>query len=135
MKMTNKDVLNLEKFAKKNKKSLTHITDKSKLTTEDKFKLGLCKHFVQFAISKNLKAADMADIIKIPASRMSEITNYKIDKFTVDKLLNHLSSLAEHDNQINEYLTFLNQAVDMPLPKIATSRRLSKELREASLSI
>lgn len=133
MKISNSEILKLEKLAKKNKKNLTHITDKSKLSTEDKFKLGLCKHFVQFAVTKRLKAAEVANLISIPATRMSEITNYKIDKFTVDKLLNHLSSLAEHDLQIKEYLSCLILAVEMPVPKVSASRKLVRDIKEASV--
>lgn len=133
MKISNSDILKLEKLAKKNKKNLTHITDKSKLSTEDKFKLGLCKHFVQFAVTKRFKAAEVANLISIPATRMSEITNYKIDKFTVDKLLNHLSSLAEHDLQIKEYLNCLILAVEMPVPKVSASRKLVRDIKEASV--
>lgn len=51
-KHTNEQILKLEKNALKNKKSLTHITDKSNLSAQDVVKLGLCKHFVQFSISK-----------------------------------------------------------------------------------
>ena len=134
MKLTNKQILDLEKFAKKNRKHLTHITDKSKLSTEDKFKIGLCKHFVQFALSNDLKASDLAKLIKVPKTRMSEMMNYKINKFKVGKLLEHLTELAKHDDQVREYVEFLNKAIDMPIPKVATSKRLIKQVVGVSLT-
>ena len=52
MDLSNEEILKLVKEAKKNKAKLTHITNKDDLSTDDKFKIGLCKHFVQFANDK-----------------------------------------------------------------------------------
>lgn len=133
MKYTNTQLLKIEEKAKKNRKKLTHITDKSKLTTEDKVKLGLCKHFIQFAVTKQLKVKDVAKMIDIKIPRLSEILNYKIDKFSVDFLLQHLSSLAEHDVQIKEYLNFFGQAAELPALSVAKTKKLMKDMREAVL--
>lgn len=133
MKYTNEQLLKIEESARKNKKKLTHITDKSKLSTEDKVKLGLCKHFIQFALNKNLKLKQVAELLDIPMPRLSEIINYKINKFSVDFLLEHLSTLARHDAQIKAFLEFFGQAAEMPALPVTRTRKLTKDIKEASL--
>ena len=135
MKLTIEQFLKIEKNAKKNMKHLTHITDKSKLSPQDIVKLGLCKHFVQFSLSKKMKSKNVAGLIKIPPSRMSEIINYKISKFTVDQLLKFLSALAEHDAQIREYLVFFGKAAELPALPVSATKKLTQELKEAALRL
>lgn len=133
MKLTNEKILKIEKNVKKNRKYLTRITDKSELSAQDIVKLGLCKHFVQFSISKRMKSKDVAELVAIPASRMSEIINYKISKFTVDQLLKFLSVLSKHDVQIKEFLIFFGKAAELPALSVKTTKRLTKDLTEAAL--
>ena len=133
MKYSNADLIKRAEKAKRLKKQLTHITDKSKLSTEDKMKLSLCKHFVQFANSKRLKLKEVAELIDVPIPRLSEITNYKINKFTVDQLIKNLTLLAEHDAQIREYLVFLEQATELPTLTVTETKRLTRDLREAAV--
>jgi len=132
MKYNNDEILKRISKSKKLQKQLTHITDKTQLSTEDKIKLSLCKHFVQFANSKKLKMKTVAQMTEIPVQRLSEITNYKIQKFTVDQLLKNLSNLAEHDAQLKEYLTFFEQAAELPVLKITATKKLTRDLKEAS---
>lgn len=133
MKYSNSEIIKRAEKAKRLKKQLTHITDKSKLSTEDKMKLSLCKHYVQFANSKQFKIKQVADLIGIPIQRLSEITNYKINKFTVDQLIKNLSLLAEHDAQIREYLVFLEQATELPTLTVTETKRLTRGIREAAV--
>ena len=132
MKYTNAEILKRTEKAKKSKKLLSHITDKSHLSTEDKMKISLCKHFVQFANSKRLKLKEVADLMKVPIQRLSEITNYKISKFTVDQLIKNLNLLAEHDAEVREYLIFLEQATELPALKVKETKRLTKDIRVAA---
>ena len=132
MNYSNDEILKRVTKAKKLQKQLTHITDKSELSTEDKIKLSLCKHFVQFANSKRLKMKRVAEMTEIPVQRLSEITNYKIQKFTVDQLLKNLSKLAEHDAQLKEYLIFFEQAAELPVLKVTATKKLTRDLKEAS---
>jgi predicted XRE-type DNA-binding protein len=130
--MKNKSVVEVIEKAKRDRKKLTHITDKSKLSTQDIVKLGLCRHFVQFAVTSRLKLSDISEMIDIPVTRLSEITNYKITKFTVDQLLKNLSLLAEHDAQIKEYLVFFGKAAELPVLSVSKTRQLSRNLATAS---
>jgi predicted XRE-type DNA-binding protein len=135
MKYSNEQLLKIEERAKKNSKKLARITDKSKLSAEDKVKLGLCKHFVQFAVIKRLKMKDLAKMISIPVTRLSEIINYKVDKFSVDYLLQRLSSLGEHDAEIREYLNFFGQAAELPALSVSRTKKLTKNLKEAAMHL
>ena len=132
MTYSNNDLIKTIEKAKKNKKLLTHITDKSKLSTEDKMKLSLCKHFVQFANTKRLKLKDISQMTDIPITRLSEITNYKITKYTVDQLIKNLTTLAKHDAPLRQYLVFLEQAAELPALKVQQTKKLTNDLREAS---
>jgi predicted XRE-type DNA-binding protein len=131
-KMKNKEVIEVIEKAKRDRKKLTHITDKSKLSTQDIVKLGLCRHFVQFAVTRRLKLSDISEMTDIPITRLSEITNYKIMKFTVDQLLKNLSLLAVHDAQIKEYLVFFGKAAELPVLSVSKTRQLSRNLAAAS---
>ncbi len=130
MTISNKEMIKIIEKAKKNKKKLTHITDKSKLSTEDKVKLGLCKHFVQFSITKKVKPKDLAKMIGIPFPRISEIINYKINYFTVDKLLNNLALLAKHDAEVRENLRFFEKIAELPTLKVTAIKKLSKNVND-----
>lgn len=131
MKYSNQEVIKLVERSRREKLKLTHITDRSKLSVEDKVKIGLCKRFVQFAESNGLLLKDVARLIDIPVPRISEIVNYKITKFSVDQLLKNLSRLSAHDPRIREYLLFLEQAIEVPTLSVAQTRRLTRDLRSA----
>jgi predicted XRE-type DNA-binding protein len=127
-------MLNRIEKATKEKSKLIHISSKKELSTEDKFKIGLCRHFVQFAVAKKMKLKDLSTLTNIPVTRLSEITNYKIKKFTVDKLLKNLALLAAHDSAVEAYLSFIEQAIELPLLKTYQTNKLTKNIRDASNS-
>lgn len=126
MEYTNKQISEIEESVKKRSKTLVHITDKRKFSTEDKIKFGLCQHFVQFKVTHGMTLKKMAGLMDVPTTRLSEITNYKFQTYTVDNLINYLEKLAEHDNQIKEYLHFFSRVAEMRVPTIAQSKKLSK---------
>ena len=119
-------------LAKKDK--LTHITDKSLLSHPDKMKMALCKHFVEYAVVNKIKTKDLSKKLKIPPSRLSEITNYKIKKYTVDQLMKYLAVLAEHEPKIEAYLNILGQSAELPTMNLTNSKKLTKEIKKYSYS-
>lgn len=131
---TNLEMLKRIAKATKEKDKLTHISSKKELSTEDKFKIGLCRHFIQFAVAKKMKLKDLSKLTGIPVTRLSEITNYKIKKFTVDQLLKNLTLLAAHDSAVKAYLSFIEQAIELPLLKTNQTNKLTKNIRDASSS-
>ncbi len=129
---SNKELLARIKKAEANKKSLTHITDKSDLSLEDKMKISLCKFFVQFAHAKKIKMSELSEITQIPATRLSEITNYKIRNFKVSQLLKYLSVLAEHDVHVRNHVELLEQTFALPLLKTSETKKLTKSIKKSS---
>ncbi len=132
MKKSNKQMIEIAEQAKKNNKKLTHITDKSFLSTEDRVKLGLCRRFVQFSVTKKLKLNEIAKKIGIPFPRLSEIVNYKINKFTVDQLIKNLTLLAEYDAEVREYLNLFEKIAELPTLKVNATRKLTKNVKDAA---
>lgn len=132
MNYTNDQIAKRIQKAKIDKANLTHISGKESLTTEDKFKIGLCRHFVQYLNDERIRVTDLSLQTKIPKTRLSEITNYKIQKYTVDQLFKYLRLLAEISPRVNEYLNFLEQAVEIPAMKVSETKRLTKGLKEIS---
>jgi predicted XRE-type DNA-binding protein len=127
----NREILKRIEKASREKSSLTRINDWRELAIEDKFKIGLCRHFVQFVNAKKMKLKELSALTEIPITRLSEITNYKIKKFTVDQLLKNLTLLASHDSAVRANLSFLEEAVSLPLLKTAETNKLTKRIREA----
>ena len=61
--------------------------------------------------------------------------NYKINKFTVDKLLQNLSMLADKDQRIREYLNLFEQVAELPAMKVADTKKISKGVRDTSRTL
>ncbi len=129
MNTANKDINDFIKKAQKKSSSLVHITDKSKLSTQERFKLSLCKLFVHFMNEKKLTATELSKMTKIPNSRISEISNYKIKLVTIDQLLKYLTILGEHSPKIREHLSLLEQALELPVLKVSTAKKFAKSLK------
>ena len=56
-------------------------------------KYELCRQIVIFMHAKDISQRDLAKKIGIPETRVSEIVHYRIEKFTVDRLLSYLEKL------------------------------------------
>jgi predicted XRE-type DNA-binding protein len=132
--ISNVDVLDLIRDAqiKAKKRQLATITDKSQLSTEDKFKISLCKFFVQYLNENKMKPIDLHAQTGIEQSRISEILHYKISKFTIDKLLTWLHRLAEYSPKIREHLLFLEEAMNVPMMSVKETKELTKSIRKIS---
>lgn len=59
----------------------------------DRLKYDLCKQFVVYLRHNNLSQAELARQLKIDTARLNEIVKYKIELFTVDKLLEYVERL------------------------------------------
>jgi predicted XRE-type DNA-binding protein len=132
--ISNIEVLDLIKDAKlkAKKKQLTTVTDRSLLSTEDKFKISLCKFFVRYLKENKMKPIDLHTQTGIEQSRISEIVHYKISKFTIDKLLTWLHTLAEYSPKVREHLLFLEEAMNVPMMSVKETKELTKSIRNIS---
>jgi predicted XRE-type DNA-binding protein len=129
--ISNHEVLELVKEAKKNFKNLTHITDKKKLSYEDKMKIALCKHFVQHMNDKRITLTNLSKDLKMPKSRVSEIVNYKISKFSVGKLMENLLMLATVSPKTRAYLELLEEAFAFPYVSVTQTKKATRKIRES----
>ncbi len=129
MNYTNEELLKRIEKAKKNKAKLTHITDKTELTIDDRFKISLCRHFVQFINEKKMKSVGLSKLLEIPPSRVSEIVNYKIKTHSIEHLLGYLQQLSSHSPRIREYLNLIGVAVEAPSMSASRTKEISKNIK------
>lgn len=108
------------------------ITDKTKLTTEDKMKMSLCKLFVQYLLRNNMKPSEFSKLTKIQKTRVSEIINYKVKKFKIDQLVKNLEILSAFSPEVKQHLVYLTQAVDLPVIKVVKSKQLTNSIKKIS---
>jgi predicted XRE-type DNA-binding protein len=136
MELTNTEILKLVEKAKKNKKDYVHITDKSKLSLEDKMKMGLCKHFVRYLNEKKIKTSDLAKLLHITQPRVSEIVHYKITKFSLEQLIKNLVKLSEHAPRIREYLHMMEEVTELPAAQVTVSeiKGLTRDISEVRIA-
>jgi predicted XRE-type DNA-binding protein len=132
----NDEMLDILKEAKQKakKRQLTTISNKSQLTTEEKFKISLCRFFVQYLNEHKMKPIDLHKQTGIEQSRISEILHYKITKFTIDKLLVWLNVLAKYSPKIKEHLHFLEEAMSMPIMAVNKTKKLTRDMKKVSMT-
>lgn len=56
-------------------------------TKVEKVKYQICEKFVEYLLEKKMSQAELARQLKIDPARLNEIVKYRIDLFTIDKLL------------------------------------------------
>jgi predicted XRE-type DNA-binding protein len=59
----------------------------------DKAKYALCRQFVEFALKHALSQRELAEILGVNESRVSEIMHYHIHKLTLDRLVRYLEKI------------------------------------------
>lgn len=59
----------------------------------DKLKYELCRQFVKYLLKHEITQKELAQEIDIEPARMNEIVKYRIDLFTVDRLLDYAERL------------------------------------------
>lgn len=59
----------------------------------DQVKYKICEKFSAYILDKNISQAELARQIGVDPSRINEIVKYRIDLFTIDKLVNFAERL------------------------------------------
>lgn len=67
-------------------------------TSLEKLKYEICKAFVRYKQIHHLSQRDLAELLHVNESIVSKIVHYKIEIFTVDRLMKYLSMI---DSQIS----------------------------------
>ncbi len=57
----------------------------------DQTKQELCSHFVRYCLNEQISQRELAKILGVAESRVSEITHYHHERFTIDKLMQLLN--------------------------------------------
>lgn len=96
---------------------------------EEKMKYFLCKLFVRYVVKNQIKAVELATILKLPKTRISDIMNYKTNKYTVDRLLSYAWKLAEADPPTREHLHLMFEVLSGPVRSVKETKKIEKELR------
>ena len=68
-------------------------TLKASASAVDQLKYALCKELIIYIRTQKISQQDLAAEVGIDPARISEIVKYKIDLFTVDRLLSILEQL------------------------------------------
>ncbi len=56
-------------------------------TTAQRVKYKICEKFVTYILDHNISQAELARRLEVDRARVNEIVKYKIDLFTIDKLV------------------------------------------------
>ena len=59
----------------------------------DKLKYELCKQFVKYLIKSKMTQKELAQELEMEPARLNEIVKYRVDLFTVDRLLDYAERL------------------------------------------
>lgn len=85
-----KEIAKMRKLLSKGDASV-HIPEDAPLPLRVKY--NLCKQFVIYLQEQDITQAELALRLEIDPARVSEIIKYKIDLFTIDRLLTLLEKL------------------------------------------
>jgi len=69
----------------------TFVLDRKNASPVDKIKYDLCREFVIYMVSNKISQVELADRLGIDKARVNKIIKYRIDVFTIDKLLGLLN--------------------------------------------
>ncbi len=117
----------VEKEAKRGNIPKTLAKDAS---FEAQMKYSLCKLFVRFVVKNGIKAVELAEMLELPKTRVSDIMNYKTDKYTVDRLLSYAWKLAEADAPTREHLHLMFELLSGPVRSVKDTKKIEKELQK-----
>lgn len=67
------------------------VIDRQNASAVDKIKYDLCREFVDYILSNKISQVELANKLGIDKARVNKIIKYRIEVFTIDKLLSLLS--------------------------------------------
>lgn len=83
----------LEKMRKKLEKAEPTRQLPENPTKAEKLKYDLCKQFVKYLLKHKISQKQLAEQLEIEPARLNEIVKYRIDLFTIDRLLDYAERL------------------------------------------
>ncbi len=67
------------------------VIDRKNASAVDKVKYDLCKEFVKYVLENKISQIELAEKLGVDKARVNKIVKYRIEYFTIDKLLSLLS--------------------------------------------
>lgn len=67
------------------------VIDRKNASAVDKVKYDLCKEFVKYVLENKISQIKLAEKLGVDKARVNKIVKYRIEYFTIDKLLSLLS--------------------------------------------
>jgi predicted XRE-type DNA-binding protein len=83
----------LARVRKKLSRGEASVTLPAKASDVDKMKFEICKAFIKYKQKFNLNQRELADKLSVDEAIISKILHYKIESFTIDRLLKYLSAI------------------------------------------
>lgn len=84
----------IEKALKKlDKVEPTFILDRKNASAVDRAKYDLCAEFVEYLQENNISQVGLANKLGVDKARVNKIIKYRIEFFTIDKLLDLLTAI------------------------------------------
>jgi len=68
----------------------TLVIDRKKASAVDKVKYDLCAEFVKYILDNKISQIELAEKLGVDKARVNKIVKYRIEYFTIDKLLSLL---------------------------------------------
>lgn len=62
----------------------------------DRIKYALCEAVVRYCIQHEMSQRELAKLLDVSESRVSEMVHYHLEKLTIDRLVKHLSKLNQN---------------------------------------
>jgi predicted XRE-type DNA-binding protein len=88
-----------EETLKRMDKKLSRAKGSRVLSTDadpvERIKYSLCEAVVHYCQEHNLSQRDLAKLLEVSESRVSEMVHYRVEKLTIDRLVKHLAKLKQ----------------------------------------
>jgi predicted XRE-type DNA-binding protein len=120
----------IEQVEKEGKKGKLPVALSKDAPFEEQMKFSLCKLFVHYVLKHQIKAVELAEMLELPKTRVSDIMNYKTEKYTVDRLLSYAWKLAELDAPTKEHLHLMYELLSGPVRSVRDAKKIEKELQK-----
>lgn len=62
----------------------------------EQIKYSLCEVVVRYCVEHEISQRELAHILEVNESRVSEMVHYRIEKLTIDRLVKHLTKLKQN---------------------------------------
>lgn len=127
--VTNKEIIKLiETIDKKAKKGNIPKLLPAGATIDERMKYSLCKLFVRYVLKSKIKGSELAALLHLPRTRISDILNYKCESYSVDRLLVYSMKLAEIDPPTREHLNLMFEILSGPVRSVKKTKEVEKIL-------